>query len=271
MACKTCNKTHETFEADEYHDQETREVVGDQCIACYIKERNEVERIRSLTESASWFLCRAQGSTFAEFQAHMTNRILLITPEEVKLFWDAAIVKMHQRGDAWFSGPKVDKGNLIWRQVHWSSSGHSLETVGANVHATFGDVWTFNSSRGIRCFPLKPLNPSTHCLEVTGWSKSGRALFVKEHPATLDELLDSQLHTCNTCGTRYRPNGSCQVCIEQRYAKERAAADKQRAAQQQVELGYVSIKTDKPFICRSCYPKAPKGSGRCAMCRKEYA
>lgn len=295
-ACKTCGATENVFESDFYHEAESHPINGDTCTKCEVAKIVEERERRDALEYAELDLRNALahgGVTREEFtQRHLKPLCGLSYANAVHELWKRVITETnayttghtypHQNSYRTLATdePKLVVGSVIWRTVSWNVyKGARLEPQSFTKNK-YGHFVAFARWQGWPCYEASSKGPGLVCLsskeipadwrafKITGWSRNGKSAFVEPMAATREQLLDAYSKTCK-CGQRRTPlTTNCEGCRAQELAKLR----KEYAESQQPKLGYVpspEIK-NKPFVCRSCSPAAPKGRGRCAICKQEY-
>ncbi len=268
MSCKVCGCEKQTIPAGEYWPAE--EVL---CEACRVKESDQKQRHIDMAKYATSLLGFG-GASESEFIGKMLGHFTKPTRDEIAQCWKLCLEcpNTYKRGTSYFIRrnfePELKIGSRIWRNVQ---SGTEIMPMPSsdNCVAIYDQVWHAlpGNFKGLRCFVSNNIPDWTY-LEVTGFSVSGKAAFVRAVAGPEDELLQAWWWPCGKCGVRQAINiRGCENC--KRLERDtRLVEEKIRVSE---ERGYVTHpKTEARFVCRACVPKAPRGSGKCAICRKDY-
>ena len=217
------------------------------------------------------------------------------------MLWDAALShpNVYKRGTTWFvrgnSEPELKIGTRLWRKVIWSSVplgsfglfGISIPKIPptkfvaadrswlafATWGNSFGHVWEVSDNGpGMTCFSKVPIPDGWTALEITGFSANGRAAFVKPYIGPASELLEVHKRSCPKCGNKIGMDARCPFCVEKELAETRVEHERLRAKASVQTYGYAPspVVKDRPFVCRGCNKKAPKGRGKCLICKKDH-
>lgn len=179
--------------------------------------------------------------------------------------------KFYQRGSSFFikrsDEPPIEIGTRLWRPVYvnYASSTHRIAeecefqktehgswlVYAAHDISLSRSVWSALAKvyrgRGLKCFSsVQPPKDWTY-FEVTGFSKTGRAVFVKPVCGTHEELIKQY---------------PARAKLEEQQRPSLAATATPPPA---------PVVKKKPYICSGCARnrKGSPGYGRCVVCREE--